>query len=85
MKSTGIVRRLDELGRITIPVELRRTLDIANLDPLEIYVQDNKVILRKYNPRDVFTGATEDLYDYNGITVSKESIIKLAKMADIID
>ena len=45
MKSTGIVRRLDELGRITLPIELRRTLDVTERDPLEIYVDENKIIL----------------------------------------
>ena len=48
MKSTGIVRRLDELGRITIPIELRRTLDIEDRESLEIYVEDEKIILQKY-------------------------------------
>ncbi|HHX56284.1 MAG TPA: AbrB family transcriptional regulator [Clostridiales bacterium] len=83
MKSTGIVRRLDELGRITLPIELRRTLEIDNHAPLEIYVDDGKVILRKYSPKDIFTGSTEDLLEYNGITVSKESIIELVRIARI--
>jgi AbrB family looped-hinge helix DNA binding protein len=50
MKSTGIVRRVDELGRVVIPIELRRTLDIEEKDPLEIYVHDDQIILRKYEP-----------------------------------
>ena len=48
MKSTGIVRKVDELGRIVLPIELRRTLDIAEKDSLEIYVDDNRIILKKY-------------------------------------
>ena len=48
MKSTGIVRRLDELGRITLPIELRRTMDATERDPLEIYVEENRIILQKY-------------------------------------
>ena len=56
MKSTGIVRRLDELGRITLPIELRRNFDVNERDPLEIFVDDDKIILKKYNPADIFTG-----------------------------
>lgn len=48
MKATGIVRRLDQLGRITLPKELRRTLDIADRDPVEIYVEDDAIVLKKY-------------------------------------
>lgn len=50
MKSTGIVRKVDELGRVVIPIELRRTLDIAEKDALEIYVDDERIILQKYKP-----------------------------------
>lgn len=46
MKSTGIVRRLDELGRITLPIELRRNFDVNERDPLEIFVDDDKIILK---------------------------------------
>ena len=54
MKSTGIVRKVDELGRIVLPVELRRTMDIAEKDPLEIYVDGNSIVLRKYRPSCIF-------------------------------
>ncbi|MDY0404050.1 AbrB/MazE/SpoVT family DNA-binding domain-containing protein [Virgibacillus sp. 179-BFC.A HS] len=50
MKSTGIVRKVDELGRVVIPIELRRSLDINIKDSLEIYVDNDKVILKKYQP-----------------------------------
>ncbi|MBB6447488.1 AbrB/MazE/SpoVT family DNA-binding domain-containing protein [Bacillus benzoevorans] len=50
MKSTGIVRKVDELGRVVIPIELRRTLGIAEKDSLEIYVDDDRIILKKYKP-----------------------------------
>ncbi|WP_323703428.1 AbrB/MazE/SpoVT family DNA-binding domain-containing protein [Mammaliicoccus sp. Dog046] len=50
MKSTGIVRKVDELGRVVIPIELRRILDIAEKDALEIYTDDDKIILKKYSP-----------------------------------
>ncbi|NLB29648.1 MAG: AbrB/MazE/SpoVT family DNA-binding domain-containing protein [Clostridiales bacterium] len=48
MKSTGIVRKIDELGRIVLPIEMRLTLDIAERDPLEIFVEDSQIILKKY-------------------------------------
>ncbi|WP_025028175.1 AbrB/MazE/SpoVT family DNA-binding domain-containing protein [Caldalkalibacillus mannanilyticus] len=51
LKSTGIVRKVDELGRVVIPIELRRTLGIGEKDALEIYVDGEKIILRKYEPR----------------------------------
>ncbi len=57
MKSTGIVRKVDELGRVVIPVELRRTMRIAEKDALEIYVDDEKIILKKYEPACVFCGS----------------------------
>ena len=50
MKSTGIVRKVDELGRIVLPIELRRTLDIAERDELEIYMENEHIILKKYEP-----------------------------------
>jgi transcriptional pleiotropic regulator of transition state genes len=48
MKNTGIVRKLDELGRITLPIELRRTLDVTERDPLEIYTDEDTIVLKKY-------------------------------------
>lgn len=85
MKNTGIVRRLDELGRITIPIELRRSLEVEDRGALEIYTDDNKIVLKKYEPADIFNGSKEDLYEYCGKIVSKESIIELAKLAGIIN
>ncbi|AZJ24451.1 AbrB family transcriptional regulator [Bacillus thuringiensis] len=48
MKSTGIVRKIDELGRVVIPKETRRTLNIHEKDPLEIFVEGDAIILQKY-------------------------------------
>ncbi len=61
MKSTGIVRKVDELGRIVLPVELRRTMDIAEKDALEIYVDGNSIVLRKYRPSCIFCDSTKDV------------------------
>ena len=56
IKSTGIVRKVDELGRIVLPIELRRTLSIAERDSLEIFVDGNSIVLKKYEPEPVKTG-----------------------------
>lgn len=85
MKSTGIVRKLDELGRITLPIELRRTLGVSERDPLEIFVEEDRIILQKYEPTDIFTGDKSELFDFCGKKVSKESITQLAKLAGIIE
>lgn len=83
MKETGIVRKLDELGRITLPIELRRTLHLAERDPIEISTKDDKIILQKYEPVDIFTGEREDLIEYHGKKVSKKSIIEMAGLAGL--
>ncbi len=59
MKSTGIVRKIDELGRIVLPIEIRRTMHIEIRDPMEIYVEGNSIILRKYEQECVFCGSTK--------------------------
>ena len=69
MKSTGIVRKVDELGRIVLPIEMRRTLDIAEKDALEIYVEGSSVILKKYKPSCVFCDATKDIVVFIGKNV----------------
>ena len=85
MKSTGIVRKLDELGRITLPIELRRTLGVSERDPLEIFVDEGRIILQKYEPADIFNGNKDNLYDYCGKKISKDTIVELAKIAGIIE
>ncbi|GGA70811.1 AbrB/MazE/SpoVT family DNA-binding domain-containing protein [Ornithinibacillus halotolerans] len=73
MKSTGIVRKVDELGRVVIPIELRRTLDINIKDSLEIYVDNDKVILKKYQPNMAcqITGESSD----DNITLADGKIV----------
>jgi transcriptional pleiotropic regulator of transition state genes len=83
MKSTGIVRKVDELGRVVLPIELRRTLEINEKDALEIFVDGEKIILKKYNPSDIFTGSMDNLIDYKGKKVSKETILEMAKLAGL--
>jgi transcriptional pleiotropic regulator of transition state genes len=77
MKSTGIVRKIDELGRVVLPMELRRTLEIDIKDPLEIYVESDYILLKKYNPSCTLCGSMEDLNDYKGKKICKKCINKL--------
>ena len=74
MKSTGVVRRVDELGRIVIPIELRRTLDIAEKDALEIYVDGEQIILKKYEPACIFCGDARDVINYKGKNSCKKCL-----------
>ena len=80
MKSTGIVRKVDELGRIVLPIELRRTLDIAERDELEIYLDDDKVVLKKYEPSCIFCSASRNLVSYHGRNVCMECIQNMSKI-----
>jgi transcriptional pleiotropic regulator of transition state genes len=61
MKATGIVRKVDELGRVVLPVELRKTFDIKKEDPLEIYVDGDSIILKKYEPACIFCGDAKNV------------------------
>lgn len=80
MKSTGIVRKVDELGRVVLPIELRKTLHIDVKDPMEIFVDENSIILKKYEPSDIFTGEMEDLVEYKGKKISKKTIRELQEL-----
>ncbi|EQB89255.1 transcriptional pleiotropic regulator of transition state genes [Clostridium punense] len=77
MKSTGVVRRVDELGRIVIPVELRRTLNIGEKDALEIYVDGEHIILKKYEPACIFCGDARDVINYKSKNVCKQCLASL--------
>lgn len=82
MKATGIVRKVDELGRIVIPIELRRTMGIDIKDPLEIFVDGEKIILRKYEPTCIFSGSAENLINFKGKMVSKDVLDELIQSFD---
>lgn len=79
MKSTGIVRKVDELGRIVLPIELRRTLDIGERDALEIYVDENTIILKKYEPACIFCGNAKDVGNFKGKNICPDCINELKK------
>ena len=84
MRNTGIVRNLDHLGRIVIPKEMRRVLDIEEKDPIEILIEDEKIILRKYEPADIFNGDKEDLIEYCGKKVSRNTVREMAELAGLL-
>ena len=77
MKSTGIVRKVDELGRVVLPIELRRTLDIAEKDALEIYVDGATIILRKYEPACIFCDSAKDITVYKGKNICNDCLAQL--------
>ena len=79
MKSTGVVRKIDELGRIVIPIELRRVLNIEEKDPIEIYVEDEAIILKKYSDSCIFCDSSKDIKRYKGKNVCPKCIKALNK------
>lgn len=82
MKSTGVVRKLDDLGRIVIPIELRRTMDIGLRDTLEIFVEDDKIILKKYHPSCIFCNDARDVVYYKDKLVCKRCLEELKSQAE---
>ena len=77
LKSTGIVRKVDELGRIVLPIELRRTLDINEKDPLEIFVEESTIVLKKYEPACIFCNDVKDVVIYKGRNICTNCIKEL--------
>lgn len=77
MKATGIVRKVDELGRIVLPIELRKTLDIQRRDPIEIFVDADTILLKKYAPACILCGESEDLLEFKGKRICRSCVEKL--------
>ncbi len=77
MKATGIVRQLDQLGRIVIPKELRKTFDLKEKDPIEIFVNGDDIILRKYQPACIFCNEATDIINYEGRNICKDCLRKI--------
>ena len=80
MKSLGIIRRVDELGRIVLPVETRKLMGLENRDGVEIFVEDDRIILKKYQPSCVFCGEADGVVDFKGKKVCKTCIEKLKNL-----
>ena len=81
MKATGIVRKVDDLGRIVLPIELRRTLDIDVKDPLEIFVEGDTILLKKHDPACVFCGSSRNIRSYRGKNVCADCLDQLTALA----
>lgn len=79
MKSTGIVRKIDDLGRMVIPIELRKTMNINKKDPMEIFVDGDKIILRKYEPACIFCGSADNIIEFEGRTICGNCQKKIAE------
>ncbi len=77
MKSTGIVRKVDNLGRVVLPVEIRRTMDIDLKDPIEVFVDGQTIILKKYEPECIFCGNAKDVQVYKGKNICSECLKEL--------
>lgn len=80
MKATGIIRRVDELGRVVIPIEIRNQFNIIEKDPIEIYVDDSSIILKKYEPNCIFCGSTENLVEYKDKLICEKCSKELNKL-----
>ena len=80
MKSTGIIRRVDELGRVVIPIEIRNQFNIAEKDPIEIYVDRSSIILKKFEPNCIFCGNTKNLIEYNDKLICEDCSKKIADL-----
>ena len=80
MKSTGIIRRVDELGRVVLPIELRNKFGITEKDPMEIYVDGNSIILKKFEPNCIFCGSSKKLVNYQGKVICQKCAEKISKL-----
>ena len=79
MKSTGIIRKVDDLGRIVLPIELRRTLDIAERDEIEIYMENDRIILQKFEPACIFCSSSKGLVSYRRKNICQDCIKKMTE------
>ena len=78
MKSTGVVRQLDTLGRIVLPIELRRTMDINFKDMIEIFVEDDRIVLKKYHPACIFCGDARNVVTFKDKLVCQNCMDELS-------
>lgn len=77
MKSTGVVRKVDDLGRIVLPIEIRKTLDIKEKDSIEIFIDEDRIVLQKYQPACVFCNQVDDITYYCHKRVCAACIAKI--------
>ena len=81
MKSTGIIRKVDELGRVVIPIEIRKGFNIVEKDPVEIFVDGNGIVLKKYEPSCMFCENTKNLSEFEGRRICKKCIEKIRNIS----
>jgi transcriptional pleiotropic regulator of transition state genes len=81
LKATGIVRKIDDLGRVVLPIELRRTLGLSERDALEIYVDGERIMLKKYEPACIFCGTVERALHFKGKIVCKQCMQEMSPRA----
>jgi transcriptional pleiotropic regulator of transition state genes len=77
MKSTGMVRKIDELGRVVIPMEMRRSMNIEDGDAFEIFVDGDHIVLSKYAPLCIFCGGGDDLAEFGGRKICKSCRVEI--------
>jgi len=82
MKATGIIRRVDELGRVVIPIELRNKFEITEKDPMEIFVDGSSIILKKYEPNCIFCGSLKKLVDFQGKLICEKCTNSISKLSE---
>lgn len=82
MKSTGIIRRVDELGRVVIPIEIRNQFNIVEKDPIEIYVNGSSIVLKKFEPNCIFCGNNKDLLSYNDKLICSDCASKIGSLEE---
>ena len=80
MKSTGIVRKIDGLGRIVLPIELRKYMDINTGDDIEIFVENGTIVVSKYTPACLFCGGREGIAEYHEKNICRACRQKIAKV-----
>ena len=81
MKSTGMVRKVDELGRIVLPSEIRQSMDIQERDSMEIFVEGNRIVLQKYHPGCVFCKNVDEITEFEGKRICAECLAKLKALS----
>ena len=77
MKSTGIVRKVDELGRVVLPISIRQTMEIGEKDSLEIFTDENRIILQKYQPSCIFCNNADNIVFFYEKRICEDCLKKL--------
>ncbi len=82
MKATGIIRRVDELGRVVIPIEIRNQFNIVEKDPIEIYVDGSSIVLKKFEPNCIFCGSTKNLIEFKDKLICEKCSTNIANLSN---